>query len=434
MNVILLSGGSGKRLWPLSNNIRSKQFIKLFKNENGSYESMLQRVFKQIRKIDSKSKITVATSKSQVSAIVSQLGTNVGVSVEPSRKDTFPAIALASLYLYEKMDVDLDEPVVVCPVDTYVDFSFFNVLESLSERVTVGESNLVLCGIEPTYPSEKFGYIIPKDKDDVSSVLMFKEKPNKSNATKYIKKGALWNGGVFAFKLGYVIDRAHELLNFKDYEGLYNKYNKLDKISFDYAVCEHEKKIEVIRYNGSWRDLGTWNSLTEVMEDNVIGAGLLADKCDNVHLINELDTPILAAGLKDVVIAASPDGILVSDKELSQYIKDDVEKISEDVMYAEKSWGRYRVVDKDVNSQTIKITLYKNHSMGYHSHKYRDEQWVVISGSGIATIDEEETELNVGDSIRMLSGQKHKIFAQTEMKLIEIQTGKKICVEDKIKY
>ena len=205
MNIILLSGGSGKRLWPLSNDIRSKQFIKLFKDEQGNRESMVQRVYRQIRKVDTDATVTIATGKTQVSAIHNQLGEDVGISVEPYRRDTFPAIALATAYLVDVMHVAPSESVVVCPVDPYVEDGYFEALKELSEQADKCEANLVLMGIEPTYPSEKYGYIIPESTDHVAEVRTFREKPTADVAEQYIAQGALWNGGVFAYKLGYVI-------------------------------------------------------------------------------------------------------------------------------------------------------------------------------------------------------------------------------------
>lgn len=152
MNIILLSGGSGKRLWPLSNDIRSKQFIKIFKTADG-YESMVQRVYRQITEVDKDASVTIATSKTQVSAIHNQLGDSVGVCVEPCRRDTFPAIALATAYLHDVKGVGLDEAVVVCPVDPYVNNDYFAALKDLSDLAEKGSANLSLMGIEPTYPS-----------------------------------------------------------------------------------------------------------------------------------------------------------------------------------------------------------------------------------------------------------------------------------------
>ena len=434
MNIILLSGGSGKRLWPLSNDVRSKQFIKIFKKEDGLYESMVQRVYRQIKTVDTDASVVVATSKSQVSSIHNQLGDDVGICVEPCRRDTFPAIALACSYLKDVQKIDINEPVVVCPVDPYVEDDYFKALQDLSTEAVNSSSNLVLMGIEPTYPSEKYGYIIPSDKEKVSKVLSFKEKPTKEVAEKYIKKGALWNGGVFAFKLKYVLEKAHELIDFTDYDDLFSKYDSLTKISFDYAVVEHEKEIEVIRFKGMWKDLGTWNTLTEAMEENIVGKGELNDTCKNVHIINEMDTPILAMGLHDVVISASPEGILVSDKEQSSYIKPFVDKYEQQVMFAEKSWGSFNVLNIDDKSMTIKVTLNEGHRMNYHSHEHRNEVWVVTSGTGTTIIDGMKQNVSAGDVITMAKGVRHTIIANTELKLIEIQLGTDISVHDKQKF
>ena len=433
MHIILLSGGSGKRLWPLSNDIRSKQFIKIFKTADG-YESVVQRVYRQITEVDRDATVTIATSKAQVSSIHNQLGDAVGVCVEPCRRDTFPAIALATAYLHDVKGVGLEEPVVVCPVDPYVNNDYFEALKKLSDLAAQGNANLSLMGIEPTYPSEKYGYIIPETADSVSKVKTFKEKPDAQTAAAYIAQGALWNGGVFAYKLQYVWDRAHELLDFTDYQDLFAKYETLQKISFDYAVVEKEPNIQVMRFAGQWKDMGTWNTLTEAMEDASIGKAILNDSCQNVHVLNELDVPVLCMGLKDVVVSASPEGILVSDKEQSSYIKPYVDAINQQVMFAEKSWGSFRVLDVEDESMTIKVTLNPGHQMNYHSHSRRDEVWTVIAGKGRTIVDGMEQPVQAGDVVTMQAGCRHTIIADTELKLIEVQLGKEISVHDKQKF
>lgn len=434
MNIVLLSGGSGKRLWPLSNDIRSKQFIKIFKKEDGSYESMVQRVYNQIKKVDADATVTIATSKTQVSAIHNQLGEDVGVSIEPCRRDTFPAIALATAYLVDEMKIDPEESVVVCPVDPYVEEDYFTALKGLSDQADKDEANLVLMGIEPTYPSEKYGYIIPESAEYTATVKTFKEKPTEEVAKGYIAQGALWNGGVFAYKLKYVLNKAHELIDFTDYHDLFAKYDTLTKISFDYAVVEKEDKIQVQRFAGEWKDLGTWNTLTEAMEENVIGRGVINDACTDVHILNEMDVPVLAMGLHDVVISASPEGILVSDKEQSSFIKPFVDKFEQQIMFAEKSWGSYKVMDVESESMTIKVTLNPGNKMNYHSHKNRDEVWIILAGIGKTIVDGYEQNVKAGDVITMNSGCRHTIIADSELKLIEIQLGKDINVADKQKF
>ena len=474
MNIILLSGGSGKRLWPLSNDIRSKQFIKIFKKDDGTYESMVQRMYRMIRTVDPDATVTIATSKTQVSAINNQLGEGVGISIEPCRRDTFPAIALATAYLADVMHVTSDEAVVVCPVDPYVEEDYFEALKTLCDRAASGSANLVLMGMEPTYPSEKYGYVIadrgdPQSGENLSArrapaskthlngasllgeatqqmlvadqtsdlfapVLSFKEKPDLETAKSYLAQGALWNGGVFAYKLSYVLDKAHELIDFTDYKDLFNKYDILTKISFDYAVVEKEKNIEVMRFSGQWKDLGTWNTLTEAMEEPVIGEAVLNDKCEDVHVINELNVPVLAMGIKNAVICASAQGILVSDKNQSSYIKPFVDKIDDRIMFSEKSWGSYRVIAVEEGSMTVMVTRTPGHEMHYHSHKLRDEVWTVISGSGTAVIDEVVYPVKPGDVLRMRAGQKHKVSADTELKIVEVQIGSEISVQDKEKW
>lgn len=434
MNIILLSGGSGQRLWPLSNEIRSKQFIKIFHTEDGGLESMVQRVYRQIREVDTEAKITIATSKAQISSIHNQLGEAVGISMEPCRRDTFPAIVLAAAYLKDVQGVGDAEPVVVCPVDPYVEKDYFETLQKLEEHAACSNANLVLLGMEPTYPSEKYGYIIPKTPEPVSPVSMFKEKPDKEQAAQYIRQGALWNGGVFAFRLEYVLHKAHELIGFTGYEDLLEKYDTLQKISFDYAVVEKEAAIEVMRFSGTWKDLGTWNTLTEAMDSNCVGPAVCNETCRNVHVINELDMPILCMGLQNAVVAASPEGILVSDKEQSSYIKPYVNQFTQQVMFAEKSWGSFRIMDVEKESLTIKVTLNPGHGMNYHSHEFRDEVWTVIYGEGHAVIDGEERKVTAGDVLRMPAGCRHTLFADTELQVIEVQLGKDISVQDKQKY
>lgn len=446
MNIILLSGGSGKRLWPLSNDIRSKQFIKIFKKPSdskvalgteytGDYESMVQRIYRQIKTVNPSSTVTIATSKSQVSAIHNQLGTDVGISVEPCRRDTFAAIALATSYLHDVQGVDRNEAVVVCPVDPYVEDEYFKCLADMCKAAQEGTGNLVLMGIKPTYPSEKYGYIKPVKESDGSTSYEFTEKPTEEKAAEYIVDGALWNGGVFAYKLSYVLDKSRELLGTDSYDELFSTYDTLKKISFDYAVVEKEKSIFVISYNGTWKDLGTWNTLTEAMEETTVGDVRLNDTCSNVHVINELGVPVLGMGLKNIVVSASSEGILVSDKHESSYIKPYVDEIKQPIKFAEKSWGSYRVLDIQEESMTVLVTLNPGNRMNYHSHEKRDEIWNVVQGSGRTIVDDMEQPVKVGDVVTMAAGTKHTVIAGNEgLQLIEVQLGNEITVSDKHKY
>lgn len=419
MNIVLLSGGSGKRLWPLSNDIRSKQFIKLFKNEN-EYESMVQRVYRQIVEMDSNAKITVATSETQVPAIKNQLGDNVGISIEPCRRDTFPAIALATMYMHDVLGVSEEESVVVCPVDPYVEKDYFEMLKKLSDQADKGEANLVLMGIEPTEPSEKFGYIIPCDKNEISKVDTFKEKPDTETAKSYISQGALWNGGVFAYKLKYLINKAHELIDFIDYEDLFNKYDTLTKISFDYAVAEKESEIQVMRFRGKWEDLGTWNALVDTVEDYTIGNAILSDDCIDTHVVNELNIPVFCMNTKNLVVAAGYDGILISDKDSSGAIKTYVDKIEQPVMYSEEEWGSYKILTLASDNQVKEMEILANAQLSVKDNVHKNI-FTIVSGSGKLTTESQQKQYKQGDTFCIDKAQECSIEADVVSKFICVE-------------
>lgn len=429
MNVILLSGGSGKRLWPLSNEVRSKQFLKVFRRPDGTKESMAQRMYRMIREADRDATVTIATSENQISQIKSQLGEDVGISVEPCRRDTFPAIALAAAYLAEH-GAGKDEPVVVCPVDPYVEKDYFECLKVISRAAE--KANLTLMGICPTYPSEKYGYILPASGEEICGVKAFKEKPDEDTARKYIAEGALWNGGVFGFKLSWLLKTAEEILGTSDYGTLYRNYPSFPKISFDYAVAEKEPSINVVRFAGAWKDLGTWSTLSEAMDEPVTGNATAQD-CENTHVLNELGIPLIAIGIHDAVIAATPDGILVSSKEQSPRMKDLVADTRP--MYERRSWGEYRVLDykrsaDGQNSLTSEVILTAGKHISYQRHRYRTEVWTVTEGTGEVILDGEVKAAGSGDVFVIKPGTKHAVKADTELHLIEVQMGDELTEED----
>lgn len=457
MNIVLLSGGSGKRLWPLSNEVRSKQFIKILRNPNGDLESMLMRVHRQILDVDKNANIVVATSSIQLPSIINQLGSDISVSIEPYRRDTFPAIVLSSMFLKYKKNINDDEIIVFCPVDPYVENSFFEKIKELNDIMKNSDCNIGLIGIKPTYPSEKYGYIVcdnnSKNKNDkfdshknnFYSVDSFVEKPNLDVAKKLVDSKALWNAGVFAFKLSYIDEIAHKLIDFVDYDDLYSKYESLDKISFDYAVVEKEKNIKVLSYNGMWKDIGTWNTLTETTNEKIIGNAIIDQKSTNTNIINELDIPIIAMGLNNVVVAASPDGIFVSDKAESSYNKPMVEKINLRPMYEERAWGNFKILEmfdgelNDNNNKNIKtlskhLYIKKDCNISYQKHNHRTEIWIIISGKGYFLLNDSISEVKCGDVLKINVGDKHSIRGITDLHFIEVQIGTELLESDIERY
>ncbi len=436
MQIILLSGGSGRRLWPLSNEVRSKQFIKIFRDGEGKLESMVQRVYRQIRTACGEdAQITIATSKTQVSAIRNQLSDSVNVCVEPARRDTWPAVALAVSYLSEELHVPEEEPVIVCPVDPYVETDYFACFPRLAGMVETDRWQLNLMGVVPTYPSEKYGYLVPEEQGaEITGVRTYAEKPDAARAEGYLKEGALWNCGIFAFRLGVMLEKVRELMPFRDYETLKDHYTECEKISFDYAVGEKTDSVGVLRYDGDWKDIGSWNTFAEEMHEQIIGKGELDQTSENTHIVNELNLPILGMGLKNVIIAASNDGILVADKHQSSYMKPYVEKMDERIRFAEKSWGSFTILDIGDHALTIRIVLLPGHRLHYHAHEHRREVWNIIEGTGLVVIDGVKRSIQPGDVVELPVGCRHTLCAQTALKVIEVQIGGEIDVQDKIKY
>lgn len=438
MKLILLSGGSGKRLWPLSNDSRSKQFLKVLKKNNDEMQSMVQRVWGQLKSLGIENDAVIATSKSQVDMINSQLGNGVPIIIEPERRDTFPAIALAASYLYSKEHVDLEEVIGVLPVDPYVENSFFERLLDLEKTLNSSNADLGLMGITPTYPSEKYGYIIPnveKSTQELIQVSHFKEKPATAEAEELLKQNALWNSGVFAFKLDKIISLLDQKGLPVQYDVLVQQYESLPKISFDYEVVEKTENIVALPYNGSWKDLGTWNTLTEEMGTNILGKGNMGIECEENHIINELDIPVSVLGLSNIIVAVSPDGILVSEKDASPRVKELVGDWDQRPMYEERRWGWYRVLDhtkyddgNEVLTKRIGITASKNLSYQYHNN--RSEVWTIVKGEGIFVLDDKIRVVRPGDVLEIQPGQKHAIKAVTDLEFIEVQSGSELVEED----
>ncbi|WP_128894130.1 sugar phosphate nucleotidyltransferase [Longirhabdus pacifica] len=435
MKLILLSGGSGKRLWPLSNDARSKQFLKVLSHPTrNEKESMVQRVWRQLDEQGLQSSAYIATSQSQEDMIYNQLGLDVPLIIEPERKDTFPAIALSAVYLYAVEKVPLHEVVTVMPVDPYTEEVFFQKIHELEHIILHSNAQLALMGVKPLHPSEKYGYIIPENKREsvegttYHTVQRFSEKPNKAMAETLMTEGALWNCGVFSFKLEYFISLLVEKGIPIDYETLVKQYTHLNKISFDYEVVEKAEHIVVTPYEGDWKDLGTWNTLTEEMSHHTTGKAVMTENSQNTHIINELDIPVTVIGCSDMVVAASADGILVTDKAQSPQIKQVIEHIEQRPMYEESRWGWQKVLDvtKDQFGNevlTTRMCIKQGCNISYQRDEKHNEVWTIISGEGKFILDGEASYVSAGDVLHIPADAAHTILAKKEIECIAVKYG-----------
>lgn len=438
MQIILLSGGSGTRLWPLSNDARSKQFLRLLDIDGAEgRESMVQRVMRQIRASEIEADVTVATSASQIDSVIAQLGSSVNVVTEPCRRDTFPAICLACEYLAYEKNCSKDEVVVVMPCDPYTELGYFECIKQIANGVAHSVADMIVMGIAPTYPSSKYGYVVP-DKllsDTVLSVKRFTEKPDVPTAEKLISEGAQWNGGVFAFKLGYLLSISEKYVTGSSFKEIYDRYDEFPKISFDYEVAEKARNVGMVEYTGEWKDLGTWNTLTDELKSKEYGNVITDGTGQNSHIFNELPIPLLCLGTKDLVVAASPDGIIVTEKCKSENIKEYAQRLKNRPMYEERRWGTYMVIDSvefpdGYCTLTKQLTLNPGCAISYQRHTYRDEVWTIIDGEGEIVLDGICSRISRGQTIEIPKGTLHALRASTALTLIEVQLGHNLIEED----
>ena len=430
MQIILLSGGEGKRLYPLSNTVRSKQFLKVLRSPAGNPESMVQRVVRQIADAELNCELTVATGAAQKEMIVSQLGSGVSVVTEPERRDTFPAIALAATYLASEKHCSRDEVVVVMPCDPYTDAGYFAAVDRMCRAVEAESADLVLMGIRPAYPSTKFGYVVPgdcSDEGEVRRVAGFTEKPDEPRARALIGQGAFWNGGVFAFRLGYMTDIVKRYVDTCDFSDLRARYGELPKISFDYEVAERAESIAMVPFCGEWKDLGTWNALAEKLPERIVGNVVADAASENTCVVNELRIPIVCLGVRDMVVAASADGILVCDKESSERLKDYAGMaVTDTPMYEERRWGDSTVVDRRMfadgtSLRTEYLRIDAGSVVDCLSAGGCRTVVTVAFGDGELCSDGACKSIGRGDSVTVDAGRRCAVRALTDMQIIAIR-------------
>lgn len=426
MKILLLSGGSGQRLWPLSNDYCSKQYIKVLSGDDGR-QSMLQRVFSQLKSVGKSEDAVIIASEAQKDIIYSQLGSETKIAFEPSRKDTFPAILLGCSWLYEQGSNE-DEIVVVMPVDPYVERDYFENFELLAKKLSESGSDIALMGAIPSYPSEKYGYIIPGEKKDgYFEIKGFKEKPYLEEAEQLLKQNALWNCGVFCFKLGLMKKYCLKYDFDFSYSIIKENYEKLPTISFDYEVLEKSGNKIAIEYSGTWKDIGTWNTLTEEMDVDSIGDVYIDDASSSTHVVNTLDIPLIVMGADNLIVSATYDGILVADKDRSSHLKDSLSKIKISPRYEERRWGTIKTIDRSeedgIGVCTNKVQVASGKYTSYHRHTEHAEVITILSGEGLLVTDECILKLTPGISVTIEANKYHAIKGIKEMVYIEILLG-----------
>mgnify|MGYP001326930876 CR=1 FL=1 len=349
MRLVLLCGGAGTRLRPLSNDIRSKLFLDLLPAPDGGRESMIRRLCRQLEEAGLLSSALFVVRADQTAILRRRIGDGGLVIPEPARRGTWLASALAASYLHSALAAPPDEIVCVMPADTLVDEAFFRTVARLPEALKETRAKLAMIGAAPAHPSDQFGYIVPDGPPAPggrAAVRRFAEKPSAAEAERLIRAGALWNCGVYACRLGYLLRAMEERGLPADYGRLQELYEGLAADSFDREIAEREPDAVVLRHDGLWRDLGSWAALTAELGAAVIGPGTISGDAEGTRIVNELHIPIHVIGVRNVIVAAGPDGILVAGLEEIGRLRDLPDPAGRP-MYGEYAWGVRRVIHAD---------------------------------------------------------------------------------------
>ncbi len=457
MYSLILAGGSGSRLWPLSRELYPKQLLNL-----NMEQSLLQSTFQRVACFTPSENIISITNIKHVSNVKYQLQDmckNAVVLAEPVGKNTAPAIAVAAKYI-STVSKEEDPVVLVVPSDHLIkDLAAFKTTVMRAEKLAK-EGYIVTFGIQPTYPETGYGYInIEQEKLlDGFKVKQFVEKPDAYTAQKYIDEGTyFWNAGIFMFKVSTFMNEltktnteiAEKLNNFdftKSTEIPYILFDKMPNISIDYAVMEKSDKIALVKLESDWNDLGSWQAIYEVSEKdangNVFIGNILDEKSKNTFAYSSSKL-ISTIGLEDTVIVETEDAVLVCKTNNTQDVKliyERLRKMNNDTHKVHKTvyrpWGYYTVIAEGNGFLTKKIHVNPKQKLSLQSHNHRSEHWVVALGNATVRKGDETLELTVGQSVDIAVGEKHSLqnLSNEDVEIIELQQGSILLEEDIIRY
>lgn len=446
---VILAGGSGSRLWPLSRELYPKQLLNLY-----AEKSLLQSTFERLNKfIPAENIISVTNSKhsANVRMQLGELSENSIILSEPISKNTAPAIALSVKYIFENSKND--ETVLVVPSDLLIEDNDKFIQTIQEAQKYVDEGFIVTFGIKPTYPEIGFGYICAED----GKVKSFTEKPDVKTAQKYLNDGNyFWNSGIFMFKTSTILGECEhhcpeiakiiKNINCSDKNIPFTEFEKMPCISIDYAVMEKSKKLAMVELKSDWKDLGSWKSIYEVSpkdENNNVFVGHVLDKDSKNSFVYSSSKLVATIGLEDTVVIETEDAILACKKDKTQEVKQIYETLKEQHDGTQKvhktvyrPWGFYTVIAEGKGFISKIIHVNPGQKLSVQSHNHRSEHWVVLTGMAKVVLESKEHILSPGHSVDIAVKEIHSLQNpfEEDLEIIEVQKGDILSEDDIIRY
>ncbi|WP_114281402.1 mannose-1-phosphate guanylyltransferase/mannose-6-phosphate isomerase [Thalassospira marina] len=463
---VILCGGEGTRLWPLSRKNYPKQFLPLLSGDRTLFQHTLNRA----KEIDESNLLVICNQDHRFLAAeqIRDIGINwAEIILEPISRNTGPAITLAALRALSKCDLS-DPILVVMPADHFIENNE-EFQKSIKYGIEVARAGKIVCfGVTPTKPETGYGYIkrgnkLPNTKSEAYEIVKFTEKPNREIASKYMKsKDFFWNSGIFIFKASVFNDEMHkhepELLSLcqvsiekskKDLDFIRvdsNSFSQSKDISIDYAIMEHTDKSVIIPMNSGWSDVGSWSALSQQKKENsdrnVCIGDIITEKTTNSYL-HSTSRLIATVGIDNLVVVETKDAILISNKDNVQNVKYIVNKLkyenrSEQHSHREvyRPWGKYESVDIGERYQVKRITVKPGEKLSVQMHHHRAEHWIVVSGTAKVTIGTKTTLLSENQSTYIPLGEVHALEnpGKIPLEIIEVQSGTYLGEDDIIRF